>query len=83
MRLARSLCGSKSRMKVLKDLDRKVIEEEDRAEGFETTHLLWQDRGAEEEEEVYKKEDVPVLDREELKNKVLDSLYRTANTLVL
>ena len=79
VRLARNPWGSKSRMKTLKDLEGKVIEEEDRAEGLEKAHFLWQDRETEEEEEDGR-EDAPGLGREELKDKVLDALSRTSNT---
>ena len=79
VRLARNPWGSKSRMKTLKDLEGKVIEEEDRAEALEKAHFLWQDRETEEEEEDGR-EDAPGLGREELKDKVLDALSRTSNT---
>ena len=79
VRLAKNPWGSKRRMKTLKDLDGKVIEEEDRAEALEKAHFLWQDRVAEEEEED-RREDAPGLGREELKDKVLDALSRTSNT---
>ena len=77
--LAKNPWGSKSRMKTLKDLDGKVIEEEDRAEALEKVHFLWPDRQTEEEEEDGR-EDAPGLGREELKDKVLDALSRTSNT---
>ena len=70
--------GSKSRMKTLKDLDGKVIEEEDRAKALEEAHFLWHNRAAEEEEED-SREDAPGFDREELKYKILDPLSRTSN----
>ena len=70
---------SKSRMKTLKDLDGKVIEQEDRAEALEKAHFVWQDREAEKEEED-RREDAPELGREELKDKVLDALSRTSDT---
>ena len=79
VRLAKNPWGSKSRMKTLKDLDGKVIEEKDRAEALEKVHFLWQERETEEEEED-RREDAPGLGREELKNKVLDALSRTSNT---
>ena len=79
VRLAKNPWRSKSRMKTLKDLDGKVIEEEDRAEALKKAHFLWQDREAEEEEED-RREDAPGLGREELKDKVLDALARTSNT---
>ena len=79
MWLAKDPLGSKSRMKTLKDLDGKAIEEDDRAEALEKAHYLWQDREAEEEEED-SREDAAGLGREELKDKVLDALSRTSNT---
>ena len=44
--LAKNLWGSNSRMKTLRDLGGKVIEEEDRAETLVKAHFLWQDRAA-------------------------------------
>ena len=41
VRLAKNPWGSTSRLKTLKDLDWKVIEEEDRAEALEKAHFLW------------------------------------------
>ena len=79
VRLAKNPWGSKSRMKTLKDLEGKVIEEKERAVALEKAHFLWQDREAEKEEEDIR-EDAPGLGREELKDKVLDALSRTSNT---
>ena len=79
MRLGKNPWGSKSRIKTLKDLDGKVIEEEDRAKAIEKAYLLLQDREVEKEEED-RREDAPMLGREELKDKALDALSRTSNT---
>ena len=51
VRQAKNPWGSKSRMKTLKDLEGKVVEEEDRAETLEKAHCLWKEREGEEEEE--------------------------------
>ena len=81
VRLAKNPWGLKSRMKTLRDLNAKVIEEEDRAEALEKAHFLWQERETEEEEED-RREDALGLGREELKDQVLDALSRTSNTSV-